>query len=324
MSLPILPRPADNSTAQSLCLTICGYRRPGMSEVDYRQHMTQVSAPMTADLMVKYGVKRWTMIHNTTESRALMDQLIDPQMANIADFDCFSQVVLHDLAGYKRLKEDSWYREHLVGDHEKFADTRRSMMTIGWVTEIVRDGQVVKHSTIPHPMVAPALRMRRRSSFDPHVAAVMTGSILTGAMLSLSFIAVPVLLDTTTHPPQLLHQWSRLHHYGHVVLPSTTILTGLLYIYAAVCYHQRSSRRWGALALAGVLTVAIAPFTWLVMAPTTHELFRLQAVTGQMELVGMAIGRAQALVSHWRNLHMVRSLFPLLGAIIGAVALVGS
>nr|P0DUR5.1 RecName: Full=Decarboxylase AacuI; AltName: Full=Secalonic acid biosynthesis cluster protein I [Aspergillus aculeatus ATCC 16872] len=143
MSLPIPPRPADNSTSHSLCLTICGYRRPGMSEFDYRQHMTQVSAPMTADLMVKYGVKRWTMIHNTTESRALMDQLIDPQMANIADFDCFSQMVLHDLADYKRLKEDPWYREHLVGDHEKFADTRRSMMTIGWVTEIVRDGQVV-------------------------------------------------------------------------------------------------------------------------------------------------------------------------------------
>lgn len=33
-----------------------------MSEEDYRHHMTQVSAPMTKDLMVKYGVKRWTMV----------------------------------------------------------------------------------------------------------------------------------------------------------------------------------------------------------------------------------------------------------------------
>ncbi|RAH39760.1 DUF1772 domain-containing protein, partial [Aspergillus brunneoviolaceus CBS 621.78] len=145
-----------------------------------------------------------------------------------------------------------------------------------------------------------------------------------GAMLSLSFIAVPVLLDTTTHPPQLFHKWSRLYHYGHVVLPFTAILTGLLYIYAAVCHHQRSSRRWGALALAGVLTVAIAPFTWLVMAPSNHELFRLQAVTSQMELAGIAIGPAQALIGHWRNLHMVRSLLPLLGAIIGAIAMMGS
>lgn len=33
-----------------------------MSEEDYRRYMTEVSAPMTKDLMVKHGVKRWTMV----------------------------------------------------------------------------------------------------------------------------------------------------------------------------------------------------------------------------------------------------------------------
>ncbi|KAL1983758.1 hypothetical protein VTN96DRAFT_9930 [Rasamsonia emersonii] len=141
---PEIPAPPPgNPSTQFLCLTICGYRRPGMSEEDYRHHMTQVSAPMTKDLMVKYGVKRWTMIHNTIETRALMNKLFDHQMANLADFDCFSQVVFKSVDDYKKMKEDPWYKQHLVGDHEKFADTKKSMMTIGWITEFIRDGEVV-------------------------------------------------------------------------------------------------------------------------------------------------------------------------------------
>jgi hypothetical protein len=58
---PVAP-PAENSNSQLLCLTICGYRRAGMSEEDYRRHMTQVSGPMTKGLMVKYGIVRWTMV----------------------------------------------------------------------------------------------------------------------------------------------------------------------------------------------------------------------------------------------------------------------
>lgn len=72
-----------------------------------------------------------------------MNQLFDQHMANLADFDCFSQVVFKDVDDYKRMKDDPWYKQHLVGDHEKFADTKRSAMTIGWITEFIRDGEVV-------------------------------------------------------------------------------------------------------------------------------------------------------------------------------------
>ena len=72
-----------------------------------------------------------------------MSQLFDAQMVNLADFDCFSQVVFRSVEQYKSMKEDPWYKQHLVGDHEKFADTKKSMMTIGWITEFVRDGEVV-------------------------------------------------------------------------------------------------------------------------------------------------------------------------------------
>ena len=77
------------------------------------------------------------------ETRGLMTKLFDRQMANVADFDCFSQVVFKSVDDYKRMKLDPWYKEHLVGDHERFADTQKSMMTIGWITEFIRDGEVV-------------------------------------------------------------------------------------------------------------------------------------------------------------------------------------
>lgn len=56
-----------------------------------------------------------------------MSQLFDPQMAKVADFDCFSQAMFRSVDDYKRMKEDPWYKEHLMGDHEHFADTKKSM-----------------------------------------------------------------------------------------------------------------------------------------------------------------------------------------------------
>ncbi|KAL1868126.1 hypothetical protein Daus18300_006108 [Diaporthe australafricana] len=88
--------------------------------------MTKISAPMTQDLMVKYGIVRWTQIHNQSSTRALMSEIIDPQMVNVADFDCFSQVVFRDIETYKKFKQDPYYKKHLYGDHVHFADTKRS------------------------------------------------------------------------------------------------------------------------------------------------------------------------------------------------------
>ncbi|KAF2118824.1 EthD domain-containing protein [Lophiotrema nucula] len=125
-----------------LCLTILGYRKPGMSEEAYRRHMNKVSAPMTKDLMTKYGVKRWTVIHNPKQTRNLMSRIFDRQMANVADYDCFSQVVFESIEHYKKMKEDPYYKKHLFDDHENFADIKRSEMTVGWIEEWVNNGEV--------------------------------------------------------------------------------------------------------------------------------------------------------------------------------------
>jgi Domain of unknown function (DUF1772) len=140
-------------------------------------------------------------------------------------------------------------------------------------------------------------------------------------MMSLSLMAVPVLLDTTTQAPQLFHQWARMYHYGHQVLPTMAVGTFLLYNYVAV-KKRRARKSWGVFVLAGVMTLSMLPFTWIFMVPTNNELFRLEGVSKAEPLV-RGIVEAKELVVKWSWLHLTRSLLPLAGAVMGTVGAFG-
>lgn len=135
--------------------------------------------------------------------------------------------------------------------------------------------------------------------------------------MSLSLMAVPVLLDTTTQAPQLFHQWARMYHYGHQVLPTMAVGTFLLYSYTSM-KKRRAKKSWGVLTLAGVTTLSILPFTWIFMVPTNNELFRLEALS-KVEPLVKGIDEAKELVVKWSWLHLTRSLLPLIGAILGTI-----
>ena len=145
--------------------------------------------------------------------------------------------------------------------------------------------------------------------------------------MSLSLIAIPVFLDTTTASPQLFHQWVRMYHYGHQVLPTMAVGTFLLYSYNALKalrnrQKKPSKKGWGIFALAGITTISMLPFTWIFMVPTNSELFRLEEVSkGQPGVMGIKGGKE--LVVKWAWLHVARSLLPLAGAVVGAVGAFG-
>ncbi|RAL12376.1 anthrone oxygenase tpcL [Aspergillus homomorphus CBS 101889] len=145
----------------------------------------------------------------------------------------------------------------------------------------------------------------------PHASAVITGSFLSGTMMGLSLITVPVLLETATQPSYLLQHFVRLYDVGHKMMPGLAVTTCFFYGIAAA--GQRASARSALPQLvAGLTTIAIVPFTWLVMTPTNDALFQLQADAGAARL-----GEVRQLLVRWGWLHAMRSCFPLMGAVLG-------
>lgn len=133
-------------------------------------------------------------------------------------------------------------------------------------------------------------------------------------MMNISLLTVPVILDTTTQPSQLLTQWVRVYHYGHQVLPGISITTCALYTYAA--FRKRAAgHAWRAFAVAGLTTLCMLPFTWTVMKPTINALFaaEMESKAGRVASWDAAVG----LVTTWTMMHTTRVLFPLTGAILG-------
>lgn len=147
--LPLTP-PNESSVAigspqkrRLYCLTVCGYRKPTLSEEEYGEYMTKKHSQLLKGLMAKYGVIRWTQTHNTTETRTLMGTLYDPKFTNVADFDCFSQFVLESVDNLVRMKQDPLFTDAIRDDHKNFADATRTKITMGYIEEFITDGKVV-------------------------------------------------------------------------------------------------------------------------------------------------------------------------------------
>jgi hypothetical protein len=62
----------------------------------------------------------------------------------------------------------------------------------------------------------------------------------------------------------------------------------------------------------------MVPFTHIIMEPTNDALFRLEAET-RAGVLKSTLNEARELMTRHGVLHLVRALFPLLGALIGAL-----
>ncbi|KAI0175057.1 hypothetical protein BJ166DRAFT_513551 [Pestalotiopsis sp. NC0098] len=150
------------------------------------------------------------------------------------------------------------------------------------------------------------------------VTALIGGSFLSGAMMSISMVGVPALRDTGTQAATILHQWRRIYHYGHSIMPVLALSTCALYGCAALQRRSKRQKSWALLGLAGIATVCIIPFTLIIMAPVNETLFELENSIAANPGV-ISTEDAKSILSRWNSFHVVRSCIPLIGTFINVL-----
>ncbi|PVI02102.1 hypothetical protein DM02DRAFT_653856 [Periconia macrospinosa] len=151
--------------------------------------------------------------------------------------------------------------------------------------------------------------------------AAFTSAFLAGGMNLVSMLAVPMILATT--PPDaslLLRQWHFVFNSGHKLGPKLAVTSGLIYWSAAWAARERG-KTLALYASSGVLTMSMIPFTWLFILRVNSGIFleiEKDRSGGPTDLA-----HAQNLVRRWRKLNIARTLFPIVGAILGLLTVAG-
>ncbi|CAK1361649.1 unnamed protein product [Cercospora beticola] len=146
--------------------------------------------------------------------------------------------------------------------------------------------------------------------------AVITGSFLSGTIMSLFLLTIPVITKNTSEGPHLIRQWSDIFHSGHRKGPGIAIATAVLYAFGAYTKNSEG-QSYGIFLAAAATTVSMIPYTWVFMKRTNDALFAAEE-NGRTDIYD-----ASALVQSWNRLNAIRALFPLAGAVLGMLGTTG-
>ncbi|KAK8026163.1 N-acetyltransferase- GNAT family [Apiospora arundinis] len=162
------------------------------------------------------------------------------------------------------------------------------------------------------------------------LGCIVSGSCATGIGASVSFLVMPALIRPDVPQDALIHQWHGIYKRGAALMPVLGASTALGYWLVAY-RSMASASEWRGFAAAGVLTLAIVPFTLAVMMPTIRALEAEMAAGAGIVSTNakdssktrMSRGTVEALLGKWTRLNVVRSLIPLVGTACAVWNLLG-
>jgi uncharacterized membrane protein YjgN (DUF898 family) len=121
-----------------------------------------------------------------------------------------------------------------------------------------------------------------------------------------------------TSPESTARIWADVYTRGAALMPKVALGVALAYGYAAFDAHSSGGQWIGYAAAAGSL-LTIVPFTLVVMMGT-NNLLQKAAKEGSPG----SDPQVNSLLDTWTLMNLGRSLFPLAGAVIGAIAFVNN
>jgi Domain of unknown function (DUF1772) len=136
--------------------------------------------------------------------------------------------------------------------------------------------------------------------------------------MGISIIVVPAIIESSTDPLHTMLIWRGMYERGKGSNPKIAAATLLSYAFAA--YDARSrGLPWVGYLGAGLFTLAIVPFTLILMTPTNNKLLQ-SAAAQEKELL---MQPTTQLVETWSQMNFARGCLPLAGAFLGLWALLG-
>ncbi|KIW31000.1 uncharacterized protein PV07_02685 [Cladophialophora immunda] len=163
------------------------------------------------------------------------------------------------------------------------------------------------------------------------IIGVTGAAWLGGNIAALSLMATPALRRSTAEDgvsaSAVSRQWRYIYEAGKAQNPPIAVITAAAYLYLAWS-ARRVVASLGPLSLyygsAAVLTLGIVPFTLIAMSATNNKLIRHSDAASKgpsTPLQPPGDEEVEGLIAKWTTLNGIRSLLPLAGGVLGAVAM---